>query len=102
MKQIQLVLFPEPIHEVPKIRYYKDLSIHEKINVKSNIGRPFAHNYLLSARRGYNMISPIKYNDHPEQMQQKQFRWDMDKNAGSENRINTYLKGKLNLMKTIK
>jgi len=61
---MQLYLFAQPKIEAPKVRFYKDLSIHEKINVKLNCQLPHVH--LLNARKGYCKTSPICRDDHPE------------------------------------
>lgn len=66
----QLELFevtPAPKEQRNKPRYYKDLSIHEKINVKGNTQSPFAKIFLLNGRKGWSEISPIRRDDHPEE-----------------------------------
>jgi len=72
---MQLDLFAQPKIEPPKVRFYKDLSIHEKINVKLNCQLPHVH--LLNARKGYCKTSPICRYDHPEGIKWKTFKWLM-------------------------
>jgi len=77
----QLSLFDKlPDPGLCRIRYYQDLSIHEKINVKCNVGRPFAINWLRAGLGRHR--SPVRHDDHPEQIQERQYRWDMMHNHG--------------------
>jgi hypothetical protein len=88
MKITQLSLFekvPEPQPDPSKTRYYKDLSIHEKINVKCNSFIPHVH--LLNARQGFNKTFPILRDDHPEKIQWEKFHWNMMHNHGGVIRI---------------
>lgn len=65
----QLDLFAEP-PVIYNPRYYKDLNIHERINVKAN-SLGFAIIYLYALRRGFNKVSIIRRDEHPEGIQ-----WD--------------------------
>lgn len=60
MKQLDLFAVAEPLQN--KVRYYTDLNIHEKINVKGN-SLQFARTYIRQAR--YRRF-PIRRDDHPE------------------------------------
>jgi hypothetical protein len=64
MQTTQLDLFTEP-RVVFKPRYYKDLNIHERINVKAN-SLCFARVYILQLRPGFDKVSIIMRDSYPE------------------------------------
>jgi hypothetical protein len=77
--QAQLDLFTEP-RIISKKRYYKDLNIHERINVKAN-SLGFARVFILQLRRGFDHCSVITRYEHPEGIQ-----W---KKVEQQNKLNT-------------
>lgn len=60
----QLNLFQERVI-IAKPRYYKDLNINERINVKAN-SLIFAQVFIYQLRPGYDKMSIITRYEHPE------------------------------------
>ena len=80
MTQLRLELFIPTEINTPSIRYYKDLNINEKINVKVNSQMPMY--CLLQARRGFNRIHPITWHDRPSEIDWHVFKFQMMHNHG--------------------
>lgn len=81
MKLTQLDLFEEP-RVVFKPRYYKNLNIHERINVKGN-SQGFAKVYLFQLRPGFDKMHIIDRYEHPEGPNWELIRWHLKNNSKS-------------------
>lgn len=74
--------------EFPKVqrksttRYYKDLNIHERINVKAN-SLQFANNYIRQLKRGFDSVHAITRHEHPEGIQWDRLIWHQKHNLCS-------------------
>ena len=77
----QLNMFSPRIERKPS-RYYKDLTIHEKINMKCNTFG-FATNCLRQGKRGWATMHPIHRSDKVEMIDWKGLRWYLDHNKKS-------------------
>jgi len=77
----QLDMFEVP-HIVYKPRYYKDLNIHERINVKAN-SQGFAHNYINCLRPGFDHVHIIMRDEHPEKIDRFLELWNLKHNHDS-------------------
>lgn len=77
----QLDLFTEP-RVMQKSIYYKDLNIHQRINVKAN-SLIFAHVFILQLRRGFDHCSIITRYEHPEGLQWELLREHRELNPKS-------------------